>query len=57
MLQGLLSFELLGLSGNAWFTIAVILALFASMMFSKLRTDLIFVAAMSALSPPCPLYS
>ena len=49
MLQGLLSFELLGLSGNAWFTIAVILALFASMMFSKLRTDLIFVAAMSAL--------
>ena len=49
MLQGLLSFELLGLSGNAWFTIAVILALFASMMFSKLRTDLIFVAAMAAL--------
>ena len=49
MLQGLLSFELLGLSGNAWFTIAVVLALFAAMIFSKLRTDIIFLAAMSIL--------
>ena len=49
MLQELLSFELLGLSGNAWFTIAVVLALFAAMIFSKLRTDIIFLAAMSIL--------
>ena len=49
MLQGLLAFEWLGLSGNAWFTIAVIIALFAAMIFSNLRTDIIFWAAMSAL--------
>ena len=49
MLQGILSFEILGLSGNAWFTIAVIIALFAAMIFSKLRTDVIFLAAMSIL--------
>ena len=49
MLQGILSFEFLGLSGNAWFTIVVILTLFAAMIFSKLRTDVIFLAAMSAL--------
>ena len=49
MLQGLLAFEWLGLSGNAWFTIAVIIALFAAMIFSNVRTDVIFWAAMSAL--------
>lgn len=49
MLQGLLAFEWFGLSGNAWFTIAVIIALFAAMIFSNLRTDVIFWAAMSAL--------
>ena len=49
MLQDILAFELLGLSGNAWFTIAVVLALFAAMIFSKLRTDIIFLAAMSIL--------
>ena len=49
MLQGLLSFELLGLSGNAWFAIAVVLSVFAAMVFSKLRADVIFLAGMSAL--------
>ena len=49
MLQGLLAFEWFGLSGNAWFTILVIIALFAAMIFSKLRTDIIFLAAMATL--------
>jgi di/tricarboxylate transporter len=49
MFQELLSFQLLGLSGNAWFTIAVILGLFAAMIFSKIRTDIIFLAGMSIL--------
>jgi len=49
MLQGLLAFEWLGLSGNAWFTIIVILALFSAMIFSKARTDIIFLAGMSTL--------
>ena len=49
MLQGILSFELYGLSGNAWFSIVVVLAVFAAMTFSKLRTDIIFLAGMAAL--------
>lgn len=49
MLQGLLSFEMLGLSGNAWFTIAVVIGLFAAMIFSKARMDVIFLTAMSVL--------
>ena len=49
MLQGLLSFEWFGLSGNAWFTIAVVFTLFAAMIFTKLRADIIFLAGMSAL--------
>ena len=49
MLQGLLAFELWGLSGNAWFAIAVVLTVFAAMIFSKLRADIIFLGGMSAL--------
>jgi di/tricarboxylate transporter len=49
MLQGVLSFELLGLSGNAWFSIAVVVAIFAAMIFSRVRTDIIFLAGMAAL--------
>ena len=49
MLQGILAFEWLGLSGNAWFTIVVVLLLFAAMIFSKLRVDIIFLLGMCAL--------
>ena len=49
MLQGILTFEWLGLSGNAWFTIVVVLLLFAAMIFSKLRVDIIFLLGMCAL--------
>ena len=49
MLQGLLAFELWGLSGNAWFAIVVVLSVFAAMIFSKLRADIIFLGGMSAL--------
>ena len=38
-----------GLSGNAWFAIAVAIAIFAAMFFSKLRADVVFLAGMSAL--------
>ena len=49
MLQGVLAFEFGGLSGNAWFAIAVVISVFAAMIFSKLRVDVIFLAGMSAL--------
>ena len=49
MLQGILAFDWLGLSGNAWFTIVVVLLLFAAMIFSKLRVDVIFLLGMCAL--------
>lgn len=49
MLQGILAFEWFGLSGNAWFTIVVVLLLFAAMIFSKLRVDIIFLLGMCAL--------
>lgn len=49
MLQGILSFEFLSLTGNAWFTIGVVLALFVAMIFSKARIDVIFLTAMSSL--------
>jgi di/tricarboxylate transporter len=38
-----------GLSGNAWFAIAVAISIFAAMFFSKLRADVVFLAGMSAL--------
>lgn len=49
MLQGILSFELMGLSGNAWFTVVVILVLFGAMIFSKVRSDILFLGAMGTL--------
>ena len=49
MLQSVLAFELWGLSGNAWFTVVVVISVFAAMIFSKLRADVIFLAGMSAL--------
>lgn len=49
MLQGILAFEFGGLSGNAWFSIAVAVSVFATLFFSKLRADVVFLASMSAL--------
>lgn len=49
MLQGILAFEFGGLSGNAWFSIAVAISVFATLFFSKLRADVVFLASMSAL--------
>ena len=43
MLQGVLAFEWMGLSGNAWFTILVVLSLFATLIFTKVRTDVVFI--------------
>ena len=43
MLQGVLAFEWMGLSGNAWFTIVVVLSLFATLIFTKVRTDIVFL--------------
>ena len=43
MLQGVLAFEWMGLSGNAWFTIVVVLSLFATLIFTKVRTDIVFI--------------
>ena len=50
MIESLLSsFEFCGLSGNAWFSIAVALAVFATLMFTKLKADIVFLAGMCAL--------
>ena len=38
-----------GLSGEAWYTIVVVLAMFATLMFTKVRTEVAFLAAMTAL--------
>lgn len=41
--------EFFGLSCDAWFTIIVIVALFSSLTFTKVRTELAFFAAMTTL--------
>ena len=45
----MLDFELLGLSGGAWYTLMVILIMFASLMLTKVRTEVAFLAAITAL--------
>ncbi|MBQ0046136.1 MAG: SLC13 family permease [Prevotellaceae bacterium] len=49
MLSSLLDFQLWGLSGAAWYTILVVLAMFMAMMFTKLRADFAFLVTMTAL--------
>lgn len=49
MLSNLLDFSFLGLTGGAWYTIAVVLAMFLTLIFTKIRTDFAFLATMSAL--------
>ncbi|MDO5442721.1 MAG: citrate transporter, partial [Bacteroidia bacterium] len=46
MLSGI---SLWGLTGGAWYTILVVLAMFAVLMFSNIRTEVAFLAAMTAL--------
>ena len=41
--------SLCGLNGGAWYTIVVVLTMFAVLMFSKIRTEVAFLAAMTAL--------
>lgn len=41
--------SLWGLSGDAWYTIVVVVAMFASLMLSKIRIEVAFLAAMTAL--------
>lgn len=38
-----------GMTGDAWYTIVVVLAMFAMLMFSKIRTEVAFLAAMTAM--------
>lgn len=49
MLQNILDFQILGISGGGWFTILVVLALFVAMIFTKIRTDIVFLGAMTLL--------
>ena len=37
------TFELLGLGIYAWITIATVLTMFSLLLFTKLRTDLVFL--------------
>lgn len=43
------TFELLGLGIYAWITIATVLTMFSVLLFTKLRTDLVFLAAIAVL--------
>ena len=38
-----------GLSGNAWFTIVVVVAMFAALIYTNIRTETAFLATMTAL--------
>ena len=43
------AFELLGLGIYAWITIATVLTMFSVLLFTKLRTDLVFLGAIAFL--------
>ena len=43
------TFELLGLGIYAWITIAIVLTMFSVQLFTKLRTDLVFLGAIAFL--------
>ena len=43
------TFELLGLGIYAWITIATVLTMFGLLLFTKLRTDLVFLGAIAVL--------
>jgi len=43
------TFELLGLGIYAWITIATVLTMFSVLLFTKLRTDLVFLGAIAVL--------
>ena len=45
----MLDFQLLGLSGGAWYTIIVVVAMFATLIFTKTRTEVAFLATITAL--------
>ena len=38
-----------GFSLNAWITIATVLAMFTTLLFTKVRTDIVFLAAIGVL--------
>ena len=42
-------FEFLGFGFDAWITIAVVLAMFAILLFTKLRADIVFLCAIFVL--------
>ena len=43
------SFEFLGLGWQAWYTIVVVLAMFLALIFTKIRTEIAFLATITAL--------
>ena len=43
------AFEFLGFGINAWITIATVLTMFSVMLFTKLRSDLVFLGAIGVL--------
>ncbi len=49
MLSSILDFQLWGMPGASLYTILVVLAMFLSMMFTKVRADIAFLATMIAL--------
>lgn len=44
-----MSFELFGFGPDAWITIVTVLAMFSVMLFTKLRSDLVFLGAIGIL--------
>jgi len=44
-----MSFELFGFGLDAWITIVTVLAMFSVMLFTKLRSDLVFLGAVGVL--------
>ena len=47
-----MSFELFGFGLDAWITIVTVLAMFSVMLFTKLRSDLVFLGAIGILLLP-----
>ena len=43
------SFEILGLGWQAWYTVVVVLGMFLALIFTKIRTDVAFLATITAL--------
>ena len=45
----MISFEFLGLGWQAWYTIVVVLAMFLALIYTKIRTEIAFLATITAL--------